>query len=145
MTRWDSNSQLQVSTCTRTLGLPTHPPHLQLLVEGLFGVHAKALAWARTACAPRTLLRRGLGDGRHEQRLDADARVVHLLLAKAGVNNKPGGRRGGVGGGSEELQRWKGMAFCRKWEQLTHTTPSMVMDVSAMLVEMTTCAGEEKR
>lgn len=100
----DSNQRPQ-GECMRAHALLTHPPHLQLLVEGLFGVHAKALAWARAASTPGALLRRGLGDGRHEQRLDTDAWVVHLLLAKAGVHNKPGG----VGGGVKKepvLQQW---------------------------------------
>ena len=59
----------------------------ELPVEGLLRVQAEALARPRAAGAAGALLRRRLGDGRHEQRLDPRAGVVDLLLAEAGVHH----------------------------------------------------------
>mmetsp|Transcript_80034 Transcript_80034/g.214217 ORF Transcript_80034/g.214217 Transcript_80034/m.214217 type:complete len:283 (-) Transcript_80034:1008-1856(-) len=60
---------------------------LQLLLEGLLRVEPEALAGPRASRTPRALVGRRLGDGRDQQRLDSDARVVHLLLAEAGVDD----------------------------------------------------------
>mmetsp|Transcript_48960 Transcript_48960/g.116583 ORF Transcript_48960/g.116583 Transcript_48960/m.116583 type:complete len:518 (+) Transcript_48960:640-2193(+) len=60
---------------------------LELLMERLLGVEAEALARPRAPCPPCPLVRARLGDGRDEERLDADARVVHLLLREARVDH----------------------------------------------------------
>mmetsp|Transcript_32112 Transcript_32112/g.68363 ORF Transcript_32112/g.68363 Transcript_32112/m.68363 type:complete len:713 (-) Transcript_32112:7-2145(-) len=60
---------------------------LQIVVEGLFGVQAEALPRAGTSRSACPLSRRGAGDGAHQQRLDAYAWVVHLLLAEPRVDD----------------------------------------------------------
>lgn len=51
---------------------------LHLVLVGLLGVEAEALAGARATGATGPLLSRGLADGRDQQRLHTDTRVVHL-------------------------------------------------------------------
>ena len=51
---------------------------LHLVDERLLRVQAEALARLRAAGSPRPLLGARLTNGRHEQRFDSDARVVHL-------------------------------------------------------------------
>lgn len=59
----------------------------ELALERRLGVQSKRFATSRSSCASRTLLRGRLGDWSHQQRLDADARVVYLLLAETGIDH----------------------------------------------------------
>mmetsp|Transcript_28058 Transcript_28058/g.70446 ORF Transcript_28058/g.70446 Transcript_28058/m.70446 type:complete len:233 (+) Transcript_28058:889-1587(+) len=59
----------------------------QVLLEGVFGVEAERLSGARTAGTTGPLLGRRSGDRGHQQRLHANARVVHFLLGEAGVDD----------------------------------------------------------
>ena len=61
---------------------------LHLLLEGFLGVEAEALSGTRTTGATGALLSRGFADGRDEERLDSDARVVHLLLGKSWIDDE---------------------------------------------------------
>lgn len=54
---------------------------LHLVLVGLLGVEAEALAGASAACATGALLRRSFTNGGDQERLHADARVVHLQQA----------------------------------------------------------------
>mmetsp|Transcript_15069 Transcript_15069/g.63555 ORF Transcript_15069/g.63555 Transcript_15069/m.63555 type:complete len:372 (+) Transcript_15069:2103-3218(+) len=60
---------------------------LQVLLERRLRVQAETLP---RPCAPRAtgaLVRGGARDGRHQQRFDADTRVIHLLLGKPGIEH----------------------------------------------------------
>mmetsp|Transcript_63060 Transcript_63060/g.163796 ORF Transcript_63060/g.163796 Transcript_63060/m.163796 type:complete len:262 (-) Transcript_63060:782-1567(-) len=59
----------------------------QLGLEGILGVQAETLPGPRAPCSAGPLHGAGLGDGRHEQRLDVRARVVHRLLEEARVDD----------------------------------------------------------
>lgn len=59
----------------------------ELLLEGLLRVQPEALSRLGTTGTTGTLLGRGLGDGGDKEGLDADARVVDLLLAEARVDD----------------------------------------------------------
>ena len=52
--------------------------YLHLCLVGLLRVEAETLPRPRAAGAPRPLLGGGLADGRDQQRLHPDTRVVHL-------------------------------------------------------------------
>mmetsp|Transcript_9026 Transcript_9026/g.22493 ORF Transcript_9026/g.22493 Transcript_9026/m.22493 type:complete len:450 (+) Transcript_9026:611-1960(+) len=80
---------------------------LQLRVERDLRIQPKTLPRPRPPRAPRALLRARLGYRAHEQRLHADARVVHLLLREARVDDVHDAldreRRLGNVGGDDDL------------------------------------------
>lgn len=59
----------------------------EFLDERVLGIEAERLARTRTTGTTGALLCTGLGDWRHEQRLDTNARVVDLLLRKTGIDH----------------------------------------------------------
>lgn len=56
--------------------------NLHLSLVGLFGVEPEALSWARTSSTTGSLLGRSLANSGYEQRLDSNARVIHLCNEK---------------------------------------------------------------
>mmetsp|Transcript_15053 Transcript_15053/g.32129 ORF Transcript_15053/g.32129 Transcript_15053/m.32129 type:complete len:663 (-) Transcript_15053:611-2599(-) len=61
--------------------------HEQVRAERRLRVQAEALAGARSACTSGALLGGGPRDGRDDERLDAQPRVVELLLCEARVDH----------------------------------------------------------
>ena len=59
----------------------------QLLLESGLGVQTEALSRSRTSSTTSSLLRRGFGNRRNEQRLNSDTWIVDLLFTETGVNN----------------------------------------------------------
>ena len=58
-----------------------------LVCEGLFCVEAEGLAFACTACTSCSLVCAGFRDRRHQQRLNTDTWVVHLLFGKSRIDD----------------------------------------------------------
>jgi hypothetical protein len=95
---------------------------LQLLDKVVFRVQAKAFARSCPTSSTGPLGCRGFGDGRDEERVDADSRVVDLLLGEAWVDHV------------HDCSNIR----TRLGHKRENVLPSMVRDVSAMLVETTT-------
>ena len=68
-------------------GQEAHRGLLQL-GEGFLCTQAEAMAWPHSAGTACALLSTGLGDGRHQQRLQPCARVVRPLLDVAGIDHE---------------------------------------------------------
>lgn len=56
--------------------------NLHLSLVGLLCVEPEALSWASTSSTTGSLLGRSLTDSRYKQRLDSNARVIHLCDEK---------------------------------------------------------------
>ena len=77
------NNRAQIGAKNLRIGVLLH-----LVLEGLLGVESEALTGLCTTGTTGSLLRTSLRNGRDEQRLDADTRVVDLLLGEARVDHK---------------------------------------------------------
>ena len=92
----DNRSQVAAEDLRVRLGL-------EVLLEGLLRVEAEALTGAGTTGTTASLVGRGLADGGDEEGLDAELRIVHLLLGESAVDDEDDsvngeGRLSNVGG-----------------------------------------------